>query len=81
MTGIVIFGVTILLLVLALEPANRRIRRGAPGAGRPDVDRDRQRLLADLRDRAPLRETARRRHLSLPHLGRHSAVRAHGHRA
>jgi hypothetical protein len=85
MTGLVIFGVTILLLVLALEPAHRRVR-GAPRAGQtrtgqPDDDRDQQRLLTDLRDRYPHREAVQRRHVTLPHLGRHSTVGAHGHRA
>ena len=51
MTGLLIFAVVVVLLVLALEPAHRRARREYPDShGRFDLsDRDRQRVLAERR--------------------------------
>ena len=51
MTGLLIFAVVVVLLVLALEPAHRRARREYPDShGRFDLsDRDRQRVMAERR--------------------------------
>lgn len=61
MTGILIFGGTILLLVLALEPAERRLRTWAPRQrGNAFGDRDWQRVQGELQSRIPAPRLKRR---------------------
>jgi hypothetical protein len=61
MTGILIFGGTILLLVLALEPAERRLRKWAPRQrGNAFGDRDWQRVQGELQSRIPAPRLKRR---------------------
>ena len=75
MTGLLIVGAMIALLVLALEPAHRRLgRQVSPLAKAQVVDRDRERLTAELRARTPERQLKTRRRLPVLHVRRHPAV-------
>jgi len=75
MTGLLILGAIVALLVLALEPAHRRQGNRASQLGRAQViDRDYQRLADELRTRAPERQLKVRRRWPVLHLRRHPAL-------
>jgi len=75
MTELLILAVIIALLVLALEPAHRRLAGWGSRPGQTHViDRDQQRLVDELRTRAPERQLKLRRRLPVLHVRRHHAV-------
>jgi hypothetical protein len=75
MTGFLIFAATVLLLVLALEPAHRRARRQGPQVGLTRLgDRDWARVATDLSQRSPAVSTAHHGSVLMSHLHRRSGV-------